>query len=121
MTSTPSKTSERTASPSRSTSSSRTCVVARERSSHLTQTDLALRLAQAANQAGSSSAAKEVPSAAAVDKQGAEAAKSRGNQLMAKKDYQGAIDAYSEAIDKDGSNPVYWSNRFVSPPFFLLL
>ncbi|POY73325.1 hypothetical protein BMF94_3660 [Rhodotorula taiwanensis] len=65
----------------------------------------------AANQAGSSSAAKEVPSAAAVDKQGAEAAKSRGNQLMAKKDYQGAIDAYSEAIDKDGSNPVYWSNR----------
>lgn len=46
------------------------------------------------------------------DKQAAEAAKSRGNQLMAKKDYQGAVDAYTEAIEKDGSNPVYWSNRY---------
>ncbi|GAA6032252.1 hypothetical protein JCM8097_007146 [Rhodosporidiobolus ruineniae] len=58
-------------------------------------------------------AAQSTPAPAAneVDKEGAEAAKSRGNQLMAKKDYQGAIEAYGDAIEKDGSNPVYWSNR----------
>jgi len=32
---------------------------------------------------------------------------------MAQKNYQGAIDAYGEAIEKDGQNAVYWSNRFV--------
>jgi len=30
---------------------------------------------------------------------------------MASKDYKGAIDAYTKAIDKDGTNPVYYSNR----------
>ncbi|BGP56584.1 hypothetical protein JCM8202_000230 [Rhodotorula sphaerocarpa] len=64
----------------------------------------------AANQSAGS-AAKAPEDVPAVDKAGAEAAKSRGNQLMAKKDYQGAIDAYTEAVGKDGSNPVYWSNR----------
>ncbi|GAA6003735.1 hypothetical protein JCM10207_003570 [Rhodosporidiobolus poonsookiae] len=52
-----------------------------------------------------------VKETSAEDKQAAEAAKSRGNQLMAKKDYPGAIAAYGEAIEKDGSNAVYWSNR----------
>lgn len=30
---------------------------------------------------------------------------------MAKKDYQGAVAAYSDAIAKDARNPVYYSNR----------
>ncbi|GAA5832471.1 hypothetical protein JCM11251_006465 [Rhodosporidiobolus azoricus] len=54
------------------------------------------------------SAAKE-PSAS--DKEEAEKAKVLGNQLMAKKDFAGSIEAYSDAIEKDGTNPVYWSNR----------
>ncbi|GAA5917570.1 hypothetical protein JCM6882_001982 [Rhodosporidiobolus microsporus] len=54
------------------------------------------------------SAVKE-PSAA--DKEEAEKAKVRGNQLMAKKDFPASIKAYGEAIEKDSTNPVYWSNR----------
>lgn len=30
---------------------------------------------------------------------------------MAKKDYDGAIKAYGDAIKLDGGNAVYWSNR----------
>jgi len=30
---------------------------------------------------------------------------------MAAKDYQGAIDAYTQAINLDGTNKVYYSNR----------
>ena len=63
-------------------------------------------------QAASSSPAASAPKeASADDKKEAEAAKGRGNQLMAKKDYQGAIAAYSDAIAKDARNPVYFSNR----------
>jgi hypothetical protein len=32
---------------------------------------------------------------------------------MAKKDYQGAIEAYGTAIEKDPTNAVFWSNRYV--------
>ncbi|KAI5475339.1 hypothetical protein MNV49_001608 [Pseudohyphozyma bogoriensis] len=53
----------------------------------------------------------EKKAATAEDKAGAEKAKSTGNQLMAKKDYQGAIKAYGDAIELDGENAVYWSNR----------
>ena len=35
---------------------------------------------------------------------------------MAAKDYQGAIEAYSEAINLDGSNKVYYSNRQAYAP-----
>ncbi|BGP33501.1 Small glutamine-rich tetratricopeptide repeat-containing protein 2 [Rhodotorula toruloides] len=69
---------------------------------------LAQLLDEAAAQTSTDALPKE---ASAEDKQAADAAKSRGNQLMAKKDYPGAIEAYSEAIKKDASNPVYWSNR----------
>jgi len=41
----------------------------------------------------------------------AEKAKSKGNQLMAAKDYDGAIKSYGDAIELDGQNAVYWSNR----------
>lgn len=47
----------------------------------------------------------------AADKEQAEKHKQTGNNLMASKDYQGAIDAYTEAIALDPNNPVYYSNR----------
>ncbi|GAA5988198.1 hypothetical protein JCM11641_001609 [Rhodosporidiobolus odoratus] len=56
-------------------------------------------------------AASTVKEPTAEDKKEADAAKTRGNQLMAKKDYQGAIKAYGEAIEKDATNAVFWSNR----------
>ncbi|GAA5940280.1 hypothetical protein JCM10213_008387 [Rhodosporidiobolus nylandii] len=61
--------------------------------------------------AAAPSAAPTVKEPSADDKKEADAAKSKGNQLMAKKDYQGAIDAYTEAIEKDATNAVFWSNR----------
>merc|ERR1711939_1150626 len=54
-------------------------------------------------------AAPKEPSA--EEKAEAEKKKAQGNALMAKKDQQGAIKAYSEAIALDGTNPVYFSNR----------
>lgn len=33
---------------------------------------------------------------------------------MAAKDFDGAIKAYGDAIDIDGQNAVYWSNRWVT-------
>ncbi|GAA5933582.1 uncharacterized protein JCM15063_001354 [Sporobolomyces koalae] len=65
-------------------------------------------VSSAASQPAAASAPKE---ASADDKAAAEQAKSKGNQLMAQKDYQGAIEAYGQAIEKDGQNAVYWSNR----------
>ncbi|KAI9325075.1 hypothetical protein BDR26DRAFT_880001 [Obelidium mucronatum] len=41
----------------------------------------------------------------------AEAAKAVGNKLMAEKKYQAAIAKYTEAIELDGSNAVYYANR----------
>ncbi|GAA6063603.1 hypothetical protein JCM10212_006220 [Sporobolomyces blumeae] len=62
--------------------------------------------------AATASSASSVPQGPSPeDKAAAEQAKSKGNQLMAQKDYQGAIKAYGDAIEKDGSNAVYWSNR----------
>ncbi|KAL8280012.1 hypothetical protein RQP46_007593 [Phenoliferia psychrophenolica] len=49
--------------------------------------------------------------ATAEQKAAAEKAKASGNQAMAKKDYQGAIRSYGEAIEHDAGNAVYWSNR----------
>ncbi|KAL5535122.1 SGT2 [Sanghuangporus sanghuang] len=47
----------------------------------------------------------------AADKIEAEKLKAKGNQLMSSKNYAGAIDAYTQAIAKDGTNAVYYSNR----------
>jgi small glutamine-rich tetratricopeptide repeat-containing protein alpha len=57
----------------------------------------------------SSAATSSGPSAA--DKSAAETHKQRGNTLMSSKSFQQAVDAYSEAIRLDGTNPVYYSNR----------
>ena len=49
----------------------------------------------------------------ARDNAAAEDLKSKGNSLMAAKDYNGAIASYSDAIAKDGTNAVFYSNRCV--------
>lgn len=65
--------------------------------------------AAAATATAAAAAAPKEPSA--EEKAEAEKKKAQGNALMAKKDQQGAIKAYSEAIALDGTNPVYFSNR----------
>jgi small glutamine-rich tetratricopeptide repeat-containing protein alpha len=45
------------------------------------------------------------------DKAQAEKNKQAGNALMTSKRYDKAVDAYTEAIRLDPSNPVYYSNR----------
>ncbi|KAI0004105.1 cytoplasmic protein [Russula compacta] len=65
------------------------------------------------------STAQVAPSASSVnpappsaeDKANAEKQKQTGNALMSSKQYDKAIDAYTEAIRLDSSNPVYYSNR----------
>lgn len=45
-----------------------------------------------------------------ADKDRADSLKSEGNALMSQKQYQAAVDKYTEAIALD-PNPVYYSNR----------
>lgn len=49
----------------------------------------------------------------ARDKAAAEDLKAEGNTAMAGKNYDKAIECYTQAIAKDASNPVYYSNRRV--------
>ena len=62
------------------------------------------------------SAAQPAASAASTslsadDKAAAEKHKQEGNAHMNGKQYDDAIDAYTKAIERDPSNPVYFSNR----------
>ena len=59
--------------------------------------------------ASTASAASTSPSA--EDKAAAEEHKKEGNARMNGKQYDEAIDAYTKAIERDPSNPVYFSNR----------
>ena len=43
----------------------------------------------------------------------AEALKAEGNQFYAKKMYEQAIEKYTMAIEKDGQNHIYYSNRSI--------
>ena len=45
------------------------------------------------------------------DKAEAEKLKAKGNQFMSSKQYDAAISAYDEAIARDPTNAVYYSNR----------
>jgi small glutamine-rich tetratricopeptide repeat-containing protein alpha len=56
------------------------------------------------------STSQTVP-ASAEDKAAAEKLKQTGNAFMSSKQYDKAIDAYTEAAELDPSNPVYYSNR----------
>ncbi len=42
---------------------------------------------------------------------GAEKLKAQGNTLFAQRKWAGAHAKYSEAIEQDGTNAVYWANR----------
>lgn len=44
----------------------------------------------------------------------AEECKAKGNEAFAKKDYETAIDWYTKAIAKDGTQAAYYSNRSAS-------
>ncbi|KAH6917453.1 cytoplasmic protein [Coprinopsis sp. MPI-PUGE-AT-0042] len=59
--------------------------------------------------ASTSSPGPKGPSAA--DKAAADALKQKGNALMSSKKYDEAIAEYTKAIDLDGTNPVFFSNR----------
>lgn len=73
------------------------------------------RMGAGSASAGPSSApptAKAAPKVSSeADKAEAEKLKTTGNQLMSSKQYDGAIDAYTQAISKDPANAVYYSNR----------
>jgi tetratricopeptide (TPR) repeat protein len=65
-------------------------------------------------QPGSSSARAANPAAAPPSpaaKAEAEKHKADGNKAMSAKNYTAAIDCYTKAVELDGSNPVYYSNR----------
>ena len=47
----------------------------------------------------------------AEDKANADKLKQKGNSLMSGKKYDEAIQSYTEAINHDSTNPVYYSNR----------
>ncbi|KAL5534652.1 hypothetical protein ACEPAG_1115 [Sanghuangporus baumii] len=74
--------------------------------------DIVLKTLGSSNAAPPPSSAASTSSRPSVsDKSEAEKLKAKGNQLMSSKDYAGAIDAYTQAIAKDGTNAVYYSNR----------
>ncbi|KAI8896823.1 hypothetical protein BC833DRAFT_78752 [Globomyces pollinis-pini] len=54
---------------------------------------------------------KKVPEQKPINKELAEDLKSQGNKLLAAKDFHAAIEKYTEAIDNDGTNAVYFANR----------
>jgi tetratricopeptide (TPR) repeat protein len=63
----------------------------------------------AVTEGGSEEGAKR--SRMSVDKAAAAAAKAKGNGCLTSGDFQGAIDAYTEAIGHDPNDKVFYSNR----------
>jgi len=59
----------------------------------------------------SSSATPKSASPTVEDKGKADKLKQKGNALMSGKDFTAAIDSYTQAIELDSTNPVYYSNR----------
>ena len=76
--------------------------------------DLYLTTRERMSGAGATAAAstsKTADAPAATNKAEAEKLKAQGNAFMSSKNYDGAIDAYTQAIAFDGENAVYYSNR----------
>ncbi|KAJ6501633.1 putative stress-induced protein STI1 [Mycena vitilis] len=67
--------------------------------------------ASAAPASSSASKPSEPKSISPEDKAQAEKFKQSGNSLMSSKQYEKAIESYTQAIDKDPTNPIYYSNR----------
>lgn len=59
----------------------------------------------------SASTSSQPKSISAEDKAQAEKFKQSGNTLMSSKQYDKAIEAYTQAIASDPTNPIYYSNR----------
>lgn len=79
---------------------------------------LTMPLGFISHKASSNGAAAAAPASSKAaptdsDKKVAEEKKTAGNQKMAEKKYDEAIDLYSESIELDPSNAVYYSNRLV--------
>ncbi len=68
------------------------------------------KISSTAQAASSASPTTPVPPPA-EDKAAADKLKQEGNAQMSSKQYDKAIDAYTEAIKRNPSNPVYYSNR----------
>ena len=62
-------------------------------------------------QPAASTAPGQSTTLSAEDKAAAEKHKQEGNAHMTSKQYDEAIDAYTKAIERDPSNPIYFSNR----------
>jgi len=76
---------------------------------HLSSTSSASTSSSKPSASAPSSAPKTQPSPTDISE--AEKLKASGNALMSSKQYQPAIDAYTQAIDLNPQNPVYFSNR----------
>jgi len=59
----------------------------------------------------SSSSSPKPAGPTVADKAKADKLKQRGNALMSGKDFTAAIEAYTQALELDPTNPVYYSNR----------
>lgn len=52
-----------------------------------------------------------IQKASAEDKAAAEQKKANGNRMVSERNYPEAIKLYTEAIELDGKNAVYYANR----------
>lgn len=67
--------------------------------------------ASSSSASASSSTSVQPAAPSEADKDEAEKLKAQGNAKMSSKEYDAAIDFYTQAIAKDGTNAVYYSNR----------
>lgn len=77
--------------------------------------DVFIKTREKMSSGGASSASTSAPAEpkapSEADKAAAEKLKAEGNAKMSTKEYDAAIDLYTKAIAKDGTNAVYYSNR----------
>lgn len=69
------------------------------------------QLATESAPAAAAAAAADAPLPTAAEKEQAEAAKVQGNNKLKEKDYNGAVESYTRAIQLDARNALYYANR----------
>lgn len=82
-----------------------------------TQTSVPAAASVSATASGiASMSVNDEPNESSADaKKRAEDCKARGNKEMTSKNFEAAIEAYTEAIAIDGNNAVYYANRYAHP------